>query len=333
MPAFSDTRAAAHAPPARVGDPTGERLRGTGSAHGKAILIGEHAVVYGRAAIALPVHSLRVRAEAVRTAQAGLLVSDLYTGAFDAAPARLAPTVTAARATLEALGTREQIELRVHSGIPPERGVGSSAAVAAAVVAAVAAAFGIVFDDGRHHELVQVAERAAHGTPSGLDARAVRAAGPIWFRSGETAALPVGATFAFVIADSGVPGRTGEAVRGVRALREADPARVDHVIASLGVLAEAARGQLSDGDVPGLGAAMDEAHDLLDGLGLGDPALQRLVRAARGAGASGAKLTGGGRGGCVLVLAPDAADAPRLACALTGAGAAAVWTSTLEATA
>ncbi len=306
---------------------------GSATASGKVILFGEHAVVYGHPAIALPVTALTVRADARRTTTPSTLHSDLFSGPLDDAPERLHPTATAVRAALAAVDAGDaHVELRIRSDIPAERGVGSSAAVAAAVVGAVAAAFGASLDDERHHELVQIAERAAHGTPSGLDARAVRAHGPIWFRRGVVEQLPVGAPLTFVIADTGVRGRTGQAVAGVRERRAREPERIDGAIAALGALAVAARDDLARGDIGALGAGMDRAHALLDEIGVGDPALDRLVAAARGAGALGAKLTGGGRGGCVLALAADAASAAPLADALRAAGATDVWITTLEKT-
>ncbi|MBZ4486395.1 mevalonate kinase [Microbacterium sp. cx-55] len=306
---------------------------GAASATAKVILFGEHAVVYGYPAIAVPVAALTVRAD-VRPALGGSTIdSALFSGPLADAPARLRPTAVAAEAALTALGAAHTpVAVRIRSDIPAERGVGSSAAVAAAVVGAVADALQVTLDADRHHELVQIAERAAHGTPSGLDARAVRAAGPIWFRSGDVEPLTVAVPLVFVIADTGVRGRTGEAVAAVRALREEFPVHTDEVIAALGDLAVSARDDLASGDAESLGRRMTRAHALLGELGAGDAALDRLAKAALAAGALGAKLTGGGRGGCLLALARSAAHAEDLETALRAAGATDVWATTVPAT-
>ena len=71
---------------------------------------------------------------------------------------------------------------------------------------------------------------------------------------------------------------------------------------------------------------MDRAHAVLAELGLSLPVLDDLTGAARRAGALGAKLTGGGLGGCTIALADGPRAADRIRAALERAGAAATWT-------
>ncbi|PYY46335.1 mevalonate kinase [Curtobacterium sp. MCLR17_043] len=310
---------------------------GSASSHGKTILIGEHAVVYGAPALVLPVLDARVVATVTPVAadaeQPGhSLQSTVHTGPLDLAPAAVMPTVTAVTATLRHFGvTDRHFHVRVDSEVPTARGMGSSAAVAAAVTAAVADALGETLDVETHHELIQECERVAHGRPSGLDARGVVASAPVWFEGGQIEPVTLGARFTFVVADTGVPGHTREAVSAVRARHDQDPVGVGTVIDRIGALARRARGTLEDGDAQALGATMDAAHDLLSTLDVSSDDLDRLVDAARAADALGAKLTGGGRGGCVLALAADDDHADRIAAALRGAGAAATWTTTIGA--
>ncbi|KAA9086711.1 mevalonate kinase [Microbacterium radiodurans] len=330
MTASTDVPLAPDAPP-QVTHGTTAAPAATGRAGAKAILIGEHAVVYGRPALAIPVRALEARAEARAISGPSRLRSALYTGQAARAPERLRVTVTAMAAALEAAGSPDTaLEIAIESSIPAERGLGSSAAVSAAVIEAALAACGARVDDERMHELIQTAERAAHGSPSGLDARTVRARAAVWFEAGRIEPVSVGSDLTFVIADSGVRGRTREAVAAVAARRAADPAAVDASLDELGALATAVRGQVSAGESDGIGAAMTRAHTLLNGLGVGDPALDRLFAAAVSAGALGAKLTGGGRGGCVLALVRDTDAAAELSDHLTRVGAAAVWTTTVE---
>jgi mevalonate kinase len=305
---------------------------GRASSHGKTILIGEHAVVYGAPALVLPVLDATVAATVtpVSAGDGHHLESTVHTGPLDLAPAAVMPTVTAVTATLDHFGaTDRQFHVRVDSDVPTARGMGSSAAVAAAVTAAVADALGETLDVETHHDLIQQCERVAHGRPSGLDARGVVADAPVWFAGGHVEPVELGARFTFVVADTGVPGHTREAVAAVRERHDADPAAVDTIVERIGALAERARGTLVDGDAQALGATMDAAHDLLTALDVSSGDLDRLVDAARRADALGAKLTGGGRGGCILALAADVDHAGRIASALRSAGATATWTTTI----
>jgi len=63
---------------------------------------------------------------------------------------------------------------------------------------------------------------------------------------------------------------------------------------------------------------MDAAQGLLNGFGVSTPKLEQMIAIARGAGALGAKLTGGGGGGAVVALAPE--NAPRVVAALAASG-------------
>ncbi|MBF4583293.1 mevalonate kinase [Curtobacterium sp. VKM Ac-2865] len=303
---------------------------GSSTSHGKTILIGEHAVVYGAPALVLPVNDVRVTATVTPTPDRDGhgLESAVHTGPLDLAPAAVMPTVTAVTATLRHLGVTDQhFHVRVDSDVPTARGMGSSAAVAAAVTAAVADALGVTLDAQTHHDLIQECERVAHGRPSGLDARGVVADVPVWFEDGRIEPVDVTGEFVFVVADTGVPGHTRDAVAAVREHHDRAPAEVDAVIGQIGDLARRARGTLVDGDAQALGATMDAAHALLTTLDVSSDDLDRLVGAARSADALGAKLTGGGRGGCVLTLAADGDHAVRIAEALRAAGATATWTT------
>ncbi|MFT4295986.1 MAG: mevalonate kinase [Micropruina sp.] len=328
--------------PSPRGDGAAPAPVGVGTAHAKTILIGEHAVVYGAPAIALPVHGLATRAE-LHAGGPWALDCDLHHGSVDDAPPAIAPVVTAWRQAVDrvtaANGRPDPIEphqltgrLRLISEIPMQRGLGSSAAVAAAVVDAVAAASGVPLGLAERTELVQQSEMIAHGKASGIDTAAVLSNVPILFEQGAIAPLEVGGRFVFVVADTGVPSSTATAVGGVRTLRGEQPAVVNGLVNRLSELTRVAVDALQRGDAVALGAVMDEAHAALNRLGVGSDGLDRLVDAARRAGALGAKLTGGGLGGCILVLC-GADDITRVQEGLRTAGARGTWTTILEGTA
>lgn len=292
-----------------TGAPAGrDDAAGCGRGNGKVILLGEHAAVYGHAAIA---GAIDRGVEARATRRPGPLAL-CATGTFTLEVTRddAHPVATALATIGDGLGIVDGIALEACSTLPAGAGLGSSAALAVALTRALAAAIGRTLDDDAVAALANQAERAFHGTPSGLDAAVAAHGGLVRFARG-AALVPVrGAALPLVIGLSGQPRSTAAMVAKVAAARDAD-ATADAHLARLGALADAAVTQLADGATawPTLGAAMDEAHARLAALGVSTPRLCAMVAAARDAGALGAKLTGGGGGGAVIALAPGREDA------------------------
>ena len=307
-------------------EPHSPAREGHGRTWAKAILLGEHSVVYGHPAVAVPLHDLRMRATATPVPGPSQLHSLGYHGPMDASGPRFACVVRAFEAAREFSGCLGQsFEVTTHSDFPHERGLGSSAAAAGAVIRAVLDACGRQASREELFALTQTAEKVAHGRPSGLDAAATCSPAPIRFQGGQMHQLSQHIDHAYLlIADSGVHGSTRQAVGGLRQRYEQDPQGIGPLIANLGALAHTGITAMDRGDAPALGAAMDQAHGVLAELGLSLPVLDHLTGAARAAGALGAKLTGGGLGGCVIALAGDQ-DAERVRSALGHAGAPATW--------
>jgi len=111
----------------------------------------------------------------------------------------------------------------------------------------------------------------------------------------------------------------------VRQCYDNDPTATGAVLERLGRITDEVVVDLRTSDIAGMGRRMTEAHTLLAQLGVSNDRLDQLVAAAVGAGALGAKLTGGGRGGCVIALAATEHDAEMIEKALSTAGAAGTW--------
>ena len=308
-----------------------ERHSPTREGHGhtwaKAILLGEHSVVYGHPAVAVPLHDLRMQATATPICGPSRLDCLGHRGPLDQAGPRFACIARAFEAAREFSGCPAQsFEITTRSDFPHERGLGSSAAAAGAIIRAVLDACRCEASSDELFELTQLAEQVAHGKPSGLDAAATSSPHLIRFQNGRMRPLNQHIEHAhLVIADSGVHGSTRQAVSGLRRRYEEDTESIGPLIDDLGTFARAAVTALSDGDAADLGAAMDQAHATLAVLGLSLPILDELTASARRAGALGAKLTGGGLGGCVIALADSAQTADHVRSALERSGASATW--------
>ncbi|MDO5030083.1 MAG: mevalonate kinase [Corynebacterium sp.] len=307
---------------------TGDKGTAFGEAHAKSILIGEHSVVFGKPAIALPVTSLRTMATIDVVEDSPVLFSmDGEVISIDELPERFASIAAALRAGLRTFDLPERNMLvRLRSGIPPAAGLGGSAAVAHALVEAVRDFADGTLTEKQRFDLVQEAERLAHGNPSGMDAIATRATRPVYFKQGDFRPLEVGKKMWLVIGDTGVRGSTSLAVARVRGFVDSHRVRGQELLDNLEQLTDSAVRNLARGDVTRLGHRMDAAQEALEELGVGHESITDLVTAARLAGAEGAKLTGAGCGGCVMALADSADQADLVSHAMMGANAVATWT-------
>jgi len=316
------------------------------SAPGKAILVGEHAVVYGRPALAVPVSDVRARATVrtgsvgqglvIRATDMGMMVS-LHESDGGAAAVPLRLTVTNTLDLLK-VDPNPDLVLELSSQIPIARGMGSGPAVATAIVRALCTWYDHGLSDQAISDLVYETEVVLHGTPSGIDNTVVAYERPVYFCRNtdgpphEMRTLSVGSPLLLVIADTGLGASTREAIDRVRAAWEADKATYEAMFDQIGGLVETSRQAIAQGDVETLGEQMNDNQTILQQLGVSNGALDHLVSVARRAGALGAKLSGGGLGGCMIALACDE-DAQRVVSeALRCARASQVFATTVRST-
>ncbi|MFN8377160.1 MAG: mevalonate kinase [Anaerolineae bacterium] len=307
------------------------------SAPAKIILFGEHAVVHGQPAIAAPVSSVRAFASAVPARQGSgveIDVADLGERLV-VSPSGDPPDHPLARAVRLVLQASKlvsaDLQITLRSEIPIASGLGSGAALTAALMRALSHAVGEDLDEASLNALVYEVEREFHGTPSGIDNTVVVYERAIYFVRGQSPALlAVGQPFDLIVADTGIRSSTKESVAGVHALLAADPVGTRPVIEAVGGLVEQARDAIASGDIGALGPLMDENHRLLQRLTVSSVELDQLVQVARGAGAWGAKLSGGGRGGNLIALCPPGVEA-EVSAALVAAGAQRVIRTRVEA--
>jgi mevalonate kinase len=295
-------------------------------APGKVILFGEHAVVYGRPAIAVPVTQVQASVTVEDSPDPGLWIHATDIGRtleVSSAPPD-EPLCLTVRNTLDHLGMAVEavhLCLSIHSTIPVASGLGSGAAVATAIVRALGAHLGHRLDAAAISSIVYRTEEIYHGTPSGIDNTVVAFEQPVYFCRGHPVeTFEVGRTFSMVIADTGAPSLTKASVADVRAARQSDPARVEHIFDEIADVVNAARRAIMRGEIEQLGLLMDRNQRLLRSLDVSSPVLDTLIEAALGAGAWGAKLSGGGRGGnAIAVLDPSLAESVRNSLLAAGA--------------
>lgn len=277
------------------------------TASGKLILWGEHAVVYGQPAIAIPVS----QCQAIATVEES--GTELFLELPDIGEAFVVtdtpthhPLGYAVQLVQQALGEPlPPLQMHVTSTIPVASGLGSGAATAIALIRALLIHCGRTPEPSLVTELSYQVEKLHHGTPSGIDNTVIAYGQPVWFvrqPSGNLIEPFVAPALPLVIANTGVFSSTKLVVEEVRRRWSAETDRYNEIFAQCGEIVRAGREALIAGDEPLIGRLMTANHRLLQEMGVSSAELDRLVEAALEAGALGAKLSGAGWGGNLIAL-------------------------------
>ncbi len=305
------------------------------TAPAKIILLGEHAVVYGQPAVAIPVSGLRATAIVEKNASGNglqIVLSDIDRSL----PINIEDTIShplgiLANQILNMLKVSPpDLTITVKSDIPMASGLGSGAAISAVVGRALSSALQQPLNDEGLNDLVYQVEKLHHGTPSGIDNTVIVYERPVYFvKDSSTDFFSVNGSFHFLIADTGVSALTRIAVGDVNKLYKDQPEYYQHIFEMIGSLVAQARTALETGNQAQLGKLMNHNHTYLKELTVSSPELDRLVDTAQKAGALGAKLSGGGRGGNMIALVSKEV-LPNIRSALFEAGAVRVFDTVLE---
>ncbi|MCE4624604.1 MAG: mevalonate kinase [Desulfurococcales archaeon] len=305
------------------------------SAPGKVILFGEHFVVKGRpslvSALCKRVHVKISKSEDDRFT----LLSPRIGVSLRVTPQRamslggkLAPLSALIRFFHEKFGVKpEPMRVEVESGIPVGAGLGSSAAFSAAFSLAYAAWHGIDVDLDTVMSASLEAERVAHGKPSGVDSAIAVYGGSLLYRVGnrpERVDIRIPEGYKLVVANTGVERSTREVVERVLGRASLLGRASSYVYDAAEELVKLALEAFKGGDALLLGELMDFNQGLLNAMGASSLIIERIVFAARSAGAVGAKLTGAGWGGSVIILVPEA-EAGRVMAEVSRSGAVEVF--------
>ena len=299
----------------------------SGTAHGKIILIGEHSVVHNEPAIAIPFTSANVEVSIEELYGESTIESIYHTGRLKDAPKSLNNLIKTLEAVCRHFNKKpENMHIIVKSSIPAERGMGSSAAVATALIRALFNYYKAELTEELLNNFVTISEVIAHGNPSGLDAKVVRSEESVYFiRNKGSEFFSVDLPGYLVVADTGQQGETGQAVSDVGKLLTDPSTNAERLISDLGILTRKARKQIEEKNIVELGRTLSNAQVNLKGLTVSNETLDLFVETALDHDALGAKLTGGGRGGCMFALTDSLEQAENISKALLDVGAVDTW--------
>jgi mevalonate kinase len=226
----------------------------------------------------------------------------------------LRPLQLAANATLKRIGSNAGgFRVNVECAIPVAAGLGSSASTTVAIIAAIARSKGIELNRREIFKLAFVPENFLHGKPSGVDQATCIYGGMIQFnRPSNVKPIRPRREPAILVCDTGIHHATRTLVGGVVQKSQREKKDFRDYLSKVRDISNGVAKALREGDDEDLGTLMYQNHELLRKIGVSHPKLDRLVGVARGAGALGAKLTGAGGGGCIIVLTRSASARDRI---------------------
>ena len=300
---------------------------GNGSGFGKVILFGEHFVVHGVPGIVSAIESA-TDAEVKKT-QKGMTIVDERKGAKGYVGEKRTQQLESIERMLKKMGIEAKtasFSVWLGGNLPGFSGLGASAASSVAIARAIAQEFGMRLTDGRINEIAYEAEKAYAGTPSGIDNTAATYGGLLWFKKNMSGGpntiekISIRKPVEIIIGSTGIVANTKAMVEGVAERKKKNPEKYAHLFKHAEELAFTARKALQEFSLRKVGKLMNENHSLLQEIEVSCKELDYLVDFAIKRGAYGAKLTGGGGGGCMTALTPTNALQETVAEAIEKAG-------------
>jgi mevalonate kinase len=283
---------------------------GKGSGFGKVILFGEHFVVHGVPGIVSAIDST-TDAEVKKTGE-GIAIKDERKTAKGYSEEKRLQQLESIERMLEAMGIDPKTPLSIWMGgtLPGFSGLGASAASSVAIARAISEELSLNVSDERINQVAYEAEKAYAGNPSGIDNTAATFGGLLWFQKNMTGGantierINIRKPVEIIIGSTGKVANTKAMVEGVAERKRKNSQKYDPLFRQAKALAYAGRKALEAYDLKKVGELMNENHRLLQEIEVSSRELDLLVDIARKEGAFGAKLTGGGGGGCMTALTP-----------------------------
>jgi mevalonate kinase len=284
---------------------------GKGSGFGKVILFGEHFVVHGVPGIVSAIDSA-TDAEVTQTGNE-LVIRDERKAAKGYAEEKRLQQIESIERMLKTMGLYPKLPLKIWVGgtLPGFSGLGASAASSVAIARAIAEELSLKLTNEQVNQIAYEAEKAYAGNPSGIDNTAATYGGLMWFKKNiaggpdNVERLRIRKPVEIVIGSTGKVANTKAMVAGVAERKKKNPAKYDQIFKQAENLAHAGRKALESYDLKKVGELVNENHRLLQEIEVSSRELDLLVDIARKNGAFGAKLTGGGGGGCMVALTPS----------------------------
>jgi len=263
---------------------------------GKIILFGEHAVVYNKAGIAVPVDEVSTHVTIKQANKFG------YNSSHKLSHYEKTKLEFLFNVIFENLNVERNVNIDINSTIPLGSGLGSSASLSVALIRALCLHYNLHLSDEEINNIAFECEKIFHGRPSGIDNTVITYGKPVFFHKNKIEIINLKKPIYLVIADTGIKSDTKEVVEEVRRDYLKNKEKFDMILNEIEQITINAKQMLEKGDLAQLGKLMHSNHLLLKDLGVSCTKLNDFVLRASNAGAYGAKMVGAGKGGNIAAL-------------------------------
>jgi hydroxymethylglutaryl-CoA reductase len=295
------------------------------SGHGKVILVGEHAVVYGSHAIAAPIN-LAIQAK-VWDSDNGIHLLIPRWGVEEKIHKGVEHKYSIYKSLdmiLKDLHLQNRsIKIEVLPHVPRAMGLGGSAALAVAIIRALDKHYKLKLSNEEINHLAYKSEKLVHGNASGIDNTLATYGKFILFKKGDPPAMKdvkIKQPIPIVVGLSGVESLTAKMVAKVHDAWTNNKSLYNRIFNEINDLALETVSIIEKHNLKQLGELMNVNQGLLNALQVSSQELEELIDIARRNGALGAKLTGGGGGGAMVAIASDQDEAQYIASAIRKSG-------------
>ncbi len=267
-----------------------------GYSYGKIILSGEHSVVYGKPALAIPFYALR--SEVVLTpAPSFTWETKYFNGPLSEGPAELEGLYVLLRKLFKDFPRISPVNIAIRSNLPEKSGLGSSASIAKALVDAFNNHFRLGLTKEDYFAYLTISENVYHHKASGIDASVVIYETPLLYIPPQITPISLQITGFLVAFYSNTNSATKDAV----ALVSRHPRR-DELVSELEKNTKLLQEAAKSNNFELLATSFNNSHLALRELGVSSKVLEELRAKILANGAGGVKITGGGMGGCLIAL-------------------------------